>query len=96
MTRSELIKTLGKRYPHLYSGHVGRIVETIFDEITSALARGDRIELRGFGSFSARQRKAHRNQNPKTGEPLHGGKKRAPYFRAGKELRQLLNKGRST
>ena len=68
-----------------------RIVSAIFDEITAALARGDRVELRGFGAFSVKQRDARIGRNPRTGEAVHVAEKRVPFFKTGKLLRERLN-----
>jgi integration host factor subunit beta len=91
MTKSELIARLSERYPHLYQRDVERIVNTIFDEISGALSRGDRVELRGFGSFSVRKRNARVGRNPRTGETVHVEEKFLPFFKTGKELRERLN-----
>jgi integration host factor subunit beta len=91
MTKSELIARLSERYPHLYQRDVERIVNTIFDEISGALSRGDRVELRGFGSFSVRKRNARVGRNPRTGETVNVDEKFLPFFKTGKELRERLN-----
>jgi len=91
MTKSELIALLAEKNPHLYQRDVERIVTTIFDEIASALARGDRVELRGFGAFSVKKRDARTGRNPRTGESVHVAEKAVPYFKTGKQLRDLLN-----
>jgi len=91
MTKSELIARLAERNPHLYQRDVERIVTTIFDEIAEALSRGDRVELRGFGAFSVKQREARTGRNPRTGEAVDVAEKRVPYFKTGKQLRELLN-----
>ena len=91
MTKSELIQRLADRNPHLYVRGVERIVNTIFDEITDALTAGDRVELRGFGAFSARQREARVGRNPRTGESVTVDAKQMPFFKCGKELRKRLN-----
>ncbi len=85
MTKSELILRLAERNPHLYQRDVEKIVTTIFDEITEALARGDRVELRGFGAFSVKQRDA------RTGESVDVQEKVIPFFKTGKQLRERLN-----
>ncbi len=93
MTKSELIKLLTKKNTkNLFLKDVTTLVDTIFDEISVALSRGDRIELRGFGSFSVRKRKARMARNPKTNEVVQLDERQAVYFRAGKELRERLNK----
>ncbi len=91
MTKSELIAYLAEQNPHLYQRDVERIVTTVFDEITSALCRGDRVELRGFGAFSIKQRDARIGRNPRTGESVQVVAKSIPYFKTGKNLRAKLN-----
>ncbi|MBT4941126.1 MAG: integration host factor subunit beta [Rhodospirillaceae bacterium] len=85
MTKSELIAYLAEENPHLYQRDVERIVTTIFDEIASALSRGDRVELRGFGAFSVKQRDARIGRNPRTGAAVNVAAKRVPYFKTGKQ-----------
>ncbi|ACI99869.1 MULTISPECIES: integration host factor subunit beta [Rhodospirillales] len=91
MTKSELILRLAERNPHLYQRDVEKIVTTIFDEITDALARGDRVELRGFGAFSVKKRDARLGRNPRTGETVDVNQKFIPFFKTGKQLRERLN-----
>lgn len=91
MTKSDLIKRLAERYPHLYLRDMERIVSTVFEEIAEALAEGNRVELRGFGAFSVRGRNARTGRNPRTGEEVHVPDKVVPYFKTGKELRERLN-----
>ena len=91
MTKSELIARLAADNPHLYQRDVERIVSTIFDEITGALAQGDRVELRGFGAFSVKQRGSRTGRNPRTGATVEVGSKHIPYFKTGKQLREKLN-----
>lgn len=93
MTKSELIARLAASNLHLYQRDVERIVTTIFDEITNALAVGDRVELRGFGAFSVKQRGARIGRNPRTGESVQVSEKFIPYFKTGKKLRDKLNSG---
>lgn len=93
MTKSELIQRLAEQNPHLYQRDVERIVATVFDEISSALADGDRVELRGFGAFSVKGREARVGRNPRTGEAVNVSKKFVPFFKAGKDLRDRLNQG---
>ena len=93
MTKSELIARLAAANPHLYQRDMERIVTTIFEEITSALARGDRVELRGFGAFSVKQRGSRTGRNPRTGEAVSVSAKHIPYFKTGKELREKINAG---
>ena len=91
MTKSELIAKLAQKNPQLYIRDVEMIVETIFEEMTQALANGDRVELRGFGSFSVKEREARTGRNPRTGESVEVAAKKLPAFKAGKALRDKLN-----
>jgi integration host factor subunit beta len=91
MIRSELIQKIADDNPHLYQRDVERIVNTIFDEITDAMARGDRVELRGFGAFSVKKRDARVGRNPRTGETVQVEEKHVPFFKTGKLLRDRLN-----
>ncbi len=91
MTKSELIMRLSEANPHLYQRDVERIVSTIFDEIAGALARGDRVELRGFGAFSVKRRDARVGRNPRTGDAVEVQEKFVPFFKTGKQLRERLN-----
>jgi integration host factor subunit beta len=91
MIKSELIQLIAQQNPHLYHRDVERIINTIFDEIIVALARGDRVELRGFGAFSVKSRNARQGRNPRTGDSVDVDAKRIPFFKTGKELRDKLN-----
>ncbi len=91
MIRSELIQKIADENPHLTQRHVERIVNTVFEEIIDALAKGDRVELRGFGAFSVKARDARIGRNPRTGESVAVARKNAPFFKTGKELRDRLN-----
>jgi len=91
MTKSELIARIGELNPHLFHRDVERIVSTIFEEISAALARGDRVELRGFGAFSVKQREARLGRNPRTGASVAVARKAIPFFKTGKQLRERLN-----
>lgn len=91
MIRSELIQKIADDNPHLYQRDVERIVNTIFDEITGAMADGDRVELRGFGAFSVKKRDARVGRNPRTGEAVDVEEKHVPFFKTGKLLRDRLN-----
>jgi integration host factor subunit beta len=93
MIRSELIQKVADENPHLYQRDVERIVNTIFEEIIEALARGDRVELRGFGAFSVKKRDARAGRNPRTGESVSVEEKHVPFFKTGKLLRDRLNEG---
>ncbi len=90
MTKADLIEELAK-VSNLTQKESETIVNTLFDTITEALAKGDKVELRGFGSFRIRQRRARRGRNPKTGTSLNVPPKCVPFFKVGKELRQLVN-----
>ena len=93
MIKSELIARLAEAYPNLFHKDVERIVNTVFDEIAEALSRGDRVELRGFGAFSVKQREARLGRNPRTGETVEVEEKHVPFFKTGKLLRDRLNQG---
>ena len=92
MIKSELIQKLAEENPHLYLKDVERVVNVIFGEITDALSCGDRVELRGFGAFSVKHREARTGRNPRTGEAVEIEEKWTPFFKAGKDLRERLNK----
>lgn len=96
MTKSELIAALAADNPHLRGADVEVIVATIFDQITTALARGERVELRGFGAFTIKHREARTGRNPRTGEAVPVDEKSVPFFKAGKELRERVNAGKAT
>ena len=91
MTRSQLIHRLAQQHPYLLHDEVERIVKTIFETIEAALVRGERIELRGFGSFAVKEQAPRVGRNPRTGETVHVAAKLHPYFRSGKELRRRIN-----
>ena len=91
MILSELIQKIADENPHLYQRDVERIVNTVFEEVTDAMARGDRVELRGFGAFSVKQRDARVGRNPRTGETVQVEEKCVPFFKTGKLLRDRLN-----
>jgi integration host factor subunit beta len=93
MIRSELIQKIADENPHLYQRDVERLVNTIFEEIIAAMARGDRVELRGFGAFSVKKREARIGRNPRTGEAVAVEEKHVPFFKTGKALRERLNGG---
>ncbi len=92
MIKSGLVQTLAQHNMHLYHRDVERIINTILEEIIEALANGDRVELRGFGAFSVKQRDARTGRNPRTGETVAVTAKRVPFFKTGKELRERLNR----
>jgi integration host factor subunit beta len=91
--KSELIRRIAERNPHLYQRDVENIVKAILDEITAALSRGDRVELRGFGAFSVKKRDARVGRNPRTGAHVPVSEKHVPFFKTGKEMRERLNEG---
>ncbi|KIT14470.1 integration host factor subunit beta [Jannaschia aquimarina] len=91
MIRSELIQKIADENPHLYQRDVEKIVNAIFEEIIEALSNGDRVELRGFGAFTVKQRDARVGRNPRTGEAVQVEEKHVPFFKAGKLLRDRLN-----
>jgi integration host factor subunit beta len=91
MTKSDLILRLTEKYPHLLQRDIERIVNTVFNEITNALARNNRVELRGFGAFSVKRREARQGRNPRTGQSVSVSEKYVPFFKTGKQLRDRLN-----
>jgi integration host factor subunit beta len=91
--KSELVQIIASRNPHLFQRDVENIVNAIFDEIATALADGNRVELRGFGAFSVKNRPARSGRNPRTGETVEVEEKWVPFFKTGKELRERLNGG---
>lgn len=93
MTKSELIAQLAADNPHLRQQDVETLVSVIFDRITDTLAEGGRVELRGFGAFSVKRRDARLGRNPRTGEAVEVPGKAAPFFKPGKELREIVNGG---
>ena len=91
MIKSELVTRIAAQNPHLYQRDVENIVNAILNEIVAAMARGDRVELRGFGAFSVKQRSSRTGRNPRTGESVAVAEKFIPFFKTGKELRERLN-----
>ena len=91
MTRSQLILRLAAQNPDLTHGEVELLVNAIFETIAAGLARGDRIEIRGFGSFTVKQRPPRIGRNPRTGEAVEVPARRHPNFKIGKELRRRIN-----
>ncbi len=92
MIRSELIQTIAEENPHLYHRDVERIVSVVLEEIIAALEKGDRVELRGFGSFSVKKREARIGRNPRTGQAVEVEQKHLPFFRSGGGFVKTLNK----
>lgn len=93
MIKSQLIQRVASDNPHLYHKDIERIVNVIFDEIIEAMVRGDRVELRGFGAFTVKQRAPRLGRNPRTGASVQVQEKRVPFFKTGRELRLRLNPG---
>lgn len=91
MIRSELVQKLCQDFPDLTQREVEGVVGAFFDSVTDQLAKGGRVELRGFGAFSTRKRDARTGRNPRTGESVQVDAKRVPYFKPGKEMRERLN-----
>jgi len=91
MIKSELVTRIAELNPHLYQRDAEILVNAILDEIIDALSRGDRVELRGFGTFSIKERDARQGRNPRTGEKVAVTGKVVPYFKSGKEMRDRLN-----
>ncbi len=92
LIKSELIQIIARYNPHLLQRDVENIVNAVFEEISTALVNGDRIELRGFGAFAVKSRSARNGRNPRTGETVVVEKKWVPFFKTGKDLRDRLNK----
>lgn len=91
MIKSELVEKLAEENPHLFQRDVENIVSAVLDSIGDALAHGNRVELRGFGAFSVKNRPARVGRNPRTGEKVAVSEKYVPQFKAGKEIRERLN-----
>lgn len=91
MIRSELLQALALDNPDLRAEEIEQVVDIFFDEVSERLAEGGRVELRGFGAFSTREREARQGRNPRTGESVEVPAKRVPYFKPGKEMRNALN-----
>jgi integration host factor subunit beta len=95
MTKAELVEEVA-RVSDLTKKHSESIVNTVFDSIVEALQKDEKIELRGFGSFRIRQRRSRQGRNPKTGDKVDVPAKRIPYFKPGKELKELINSSASS
>lgn len=91
MIKSELVQRIAEQNPHLYQRDVENIVNAILDEVVAALMQGDRVELRGFGAFSVKNRPARLGRNPRTGQKVDVTEKYVPFFKTGKEMRERLN-----
>jgi integration host factor subunit beta len=94
MIKSDLVETIAKANPHLYQRDIAHVVDAILDRIGDALSRGDRVEIRGFGAFSARSRGARVGRNPRTGSKVAVAGKYLPFFKTGKDMRDRLNPAR--
>ena len=92
MIKSELIEKLASENPHLFQRDLETVANAILDAVGDALAQGDRVELRGFGAFSVKNRPPRVGRNPRTGAKVEVGEKYVPQFKAGKEIRERLNK----
>ena len=91
MIKSQLIDRIASQNPHLFQRTVAKVVDAVFDDIVAALARGDRVELRGFGAFSVKLRGGRVGRNPQTGAKVHVPDKNIPVFRPSKEMHKRLN-----
>jgi integration host factor subunit beta len=94
MTKNDLILELGKRFPEFTQKEMQVMVNTVLSCLTDAMMQGERIEIRGFGSFTIKRRRARRSSNPKTGRPVSVPAKRIPFFKVGKELKLIVNHSR--
>ena len=92
MVKSDLVRLICEQRPDLYQRDVEKIVDAMIGEVTAALARGDRVEIRGFGVFSVRTRQARAGRNPRTGSIVAVEEKGRPFFKSGKEMRLRLNR----
>ena len=93
MTKSDLVDAISKGNPAITRNSVETVVNTVFDSMMDAMSRDERVEIRGFGSFTVRHRDARKGRNPKTGEPVDVPAKRMPHFKAGKQLSDRMNQG---
>ncbi len=93
MTKSKLVETVCEQYPDLTSAQIEDLVTIFFESIKAALIRGDKVEIRGFGSFRVRRRAPRLSRNPKTGEAVSVPAKAVPFFKAGRDLKQIVDQG---
>lgn len=93
MTKSEMVEKLCDDLRHLSKTEIEVIVDTLFHKMTDALKKGKRIEIRGFGTFEVRERKAREGRNPKTGANVYVPERKVPFFKVGKELKERVNEG---
>ncbi|MBI5643941.1 MAG: integration host factor subunit beta [Deltaproteobacteria bacterium] len=91
MTKSELIELVASKVSNFSRKDVEIIVDTLFDSMSSSLSKGDKVEIRGFGSFKIKARDGRQGRNPKSGENIFIESKRVPFFKAGKEIRERIN-----
>jgi len=91
MTKSELILKITSKNSYLYQKDVYKIIDTLFNSVTKALKDGDRVELRGFGTFTTKLRNARIGRNPKTGDPVAIPQKKMPFFKMGKSMKERIN-----
>ncbi len=96
MTKSGLIESVAEKTPHISKRDTEIVVNTIFESMAQALKTGERIEIRGFGSFQVKIREAREGRNPKTGEPVQISAKRTPFFKVGKELKEMVDRNGSS
>lgn len=92
MVKSSLVEKVAEKVKNFTKSNVELIVDTIFDNMAASLAKGDKVEIRGFGSFKVKRHKARKARNPKTGESIDIPAKKTPFFKVGKELKERLNK----
>lgn len=92
MNKSDLVEIISEKIKTLSRKEVDLIVDTVFNKMTESLSKGDRIEIRGFGSFEVRTRDARQGRNPKSGEKVFVNTRRVPFFKVGKELKERINK----
>jgi integration host factor subunit beta len=93
--KSELVERVAAQNPHLHARDLDKVVSAILGEIIKALSRGDRVEIRGFGVFSVRNRRARTGRNPRSGASVAVDQKSIPFFKSGKEMRQRLNRSKT-
>ena len=91
MTKSELILKITRKNSFLYQNDIHKIIDTLFDSVTKALYNDERVELRGFGTFTTKNRNARIGRNPKTGEPVAIPQKKMPFFKMGKSMKERIN-----
>ncbi len=96
MTKSELIEAVAAKVSNFSRKDIEVIVDTLFDSMSTSLSKGDKVEIRGFGSFKIKEREGRQGRNPKSGENIFIESKRVPFFKAGKEIRERINSGEDT